>query len=98
MATPQTIAALDIFPAAVIRQICLEAGADEVGLVEVDRPELAQERQGILHVYPSTQTIISLSRALNRENMQSPARGWPTVSFAGPKKIFSGSPAKFCAT
>ncbi len=74
MATPQTIAALDIFPAAVIRQICLEAGADEVGLVEVDRPELAQERQGILHVYPSTQTIISLSRALNRENMQSPAR------------------------
>ena len=52
----------------------LRAGADEVGLVEVGRPELAQERQGILQLYPSTQTIISLSRALNRENMQSPAR------------------------
>lgn len=73
MATPQTIAALDIFPAKVIRQICLEAGADEVGLVEIGRPELAQEGQGIFHLYPSTQTIISLSRALNRENMQSPA-------------------------
>ena len=74
MATPQTIAALDIFPAKVIRQICLEAGADEVGLVEVGRQELAQERQGILQLYPATQTIISVSRALNRENMQSPAR------------------------
>jgi epoxyqueuosine reductase QueG len=74
MAMQQAIAALDIFPAKEIRQICLEAGADEVGLVEVGRPELAQERQGILQLYPATQTIISLSRALNRENMQSPAR------------------------
>ena len=74
MATPQAITAPNIFSADLIRQICLEAGADEVGLVEIDRPELAQERQGILQVYPATQTIISLSRALNRENMQSPAR------------------------
>jgi epoxyqueuosine reductase QueG len=74
MATQRTIAPLDMFPGKAIRQICLEAGADEVGLVEIDRPELAQERQGILRVYPATQTIISLSRALNRENMQSPAR------------------------
>ncbi|MDD2902715.1 MAG: 4Fe-4S ferredoxin [Syntrophales bacterium] len=74
MATQQKKAAMDIFPAKLIRQICLEAGADEVGFVEIDRPELAQERQGILENYPATQTIISLSRALNRENVQSPAR------------------------
>ena len=74
MATPQAVTAPNRFPAEVIRQICLEAGADEVGFVEIGRPELAQERQGILHLYPVTQTIISLSRALNRENMQSPAR------------------------
>jgi epoxyqueuosine reductase QueG len=74
MAMLQTIAAGDIFPAKEIREICLEAGADTVGLVEVDRPELAQERPGILQVYPATQTIISFSRALNRENMQSAAR------------------------
>jgi epoxyqueuosine reductase QueG len=35
---------------------------------------LADERPGILQVYPATRTILSLSRALNRENMQSPAR------------------------
>lgn len=74
MATPQAITGIGMFSAAIIRQICLEAGADEVGLVEIGRPELAQESQSVLHVYPATQTIISLSRALNRENMQSPAR------------------------
>lgn len=74
MATQQKKAALDVFPAKLIRQICIEAGVDEVGFVEIDRPELAQERQGILENYPATQTIISLSRALNRENVQSPAR------------------------
>lgn len=74
MATPHAVTISDKFPAEVIRQICLEAGADEAGLVEIGRSELAQEHQGILHLYPGTQTIISLSRAMNRENMQSPAR------------------------
>jgi epoxyqueuosine reductase QueG len=81
MATQQALTAPNMFPADLIRQICREAGADEVGLVEVSRPELAQERQGILHVYPATQTIISLSRALNRENMQSPARATANGEF-----------------
>jgi len=74
MATPKAITKPKLFPAELIRQICLEAGADEVGLVEISRPELAQERQGIFHLYPGTQTIISLSQAMNWENVQSPAR------------------------
>jgi epoxyqueuosine reductase QueG len=74
MAKQQAATISNRFPAEVIRQICLEAGADEVGLVEIGRPELAPERQGILQLYPATQTIISLSRAMNRENVQSPAR------------------------
>jgi epoxyqueuosine reductase QueG len=74
MAKQQAATRSNRFPAEVIRQICLEAGADEVGLVEIGRPELAQERQSILQLYPATQTIISLSRAMNRENVQSPAR------------------------
>jgi epoxyqueuosine reductase QueG len=74
MTTQQAVTASKTFPAEVIRQICLEAGADEMGFVEIGRPELAQERQSILHLYPGTQTIISLSRGMNRENVQSPAR------------------------
>jgi epoxyqueuosine reductase QueG len=74
MATQQALTTLNNCSAEIIRQICREAGADEVGLVEVGRPALAQEREGIRHVYPATQTVISLSRAINRENMQSTAR------------------------
>ena len=74
MATQRTVTTSNSFPAEVIRQICLQAGADEVGFVEVDRPGLTQEGPGILQLYPATQTIISLSRALNRENVQSLAR------------------------
>ncbi len=74
MVTQLAVTTSNVFPAEVIRQICLDAGADEVGLLEIDRPGLAQERPGILQVYPATRTIISISRKLNRENMQSPVR------------------------
>jgi epoxyqueuosine reductase QueG len=74
MAKQRAVTISNTFPAEVIRHICLEAGADEVGFVEIGRPELAPERQGILQLYPATQTIISLSRAMNRENIQSLAR------------------------
>jgi epoxyqueuosine reductase QueG len=74
MAKQRAVTRSNAFPAEVIRQICLEAGADEVGFVEIGRPELAPERKGILQLYPATQTIISLSRAMNRENVQSLAR------------------------
>jgi epoxyqueuosine reductase QueG len=81
MAMQQTIAAVTRFSAAEVRQICLEAGADEAGFVEITREELAKERQGILHLYPLTQTIISISRALNQESMQSPARSLANGEF-----------------
>lgn len=74
MTTQQAISAPAMFPAELLRQLCLEAGADEAGFVEITREELAQERPGILHLYPLTQTVIAISRALNRESMQSPAR------------------------
>jgi hypothetical protein len=31
-----------------LRQMCLEAGADDVGFVEIDRPELGDERADIV--------------------------------------------------
>jgi len=30
-----------------LRQVCLDAGADDVGFVEIDRPALAEERPHI---------------------------------------------------
>lgn len=63
-----------IYSAAEIKKICLDAGADDVGLVDLDRDALQKEREGILHVYSLTRSIISIVVASNRENMQSPAR------------------------
>jgi epoxyqueuosine reductase QueG/putative sterol carrier protein len=57
-----------------ILKICLEAGADDAGFVEINREALSMERENILRVYPKTKSIISIIRSLNRENVQSPAR------------------------
>jgi epoxyqueuosine reductase QueG len=57
-----------------IKEICLETGADDVGLVNMDRESLDKEREGILYVYPLTRSILSIVVAHNRENLQTPAR------------------------
>ena len=63
-----------IYSSAAIKKICVDAGADDVGLVDLDRDSLSMEREGILHVYSLTRSVISIVMANNRENMQSPAR------------------------
>jgi len=62
------------YSADLIKKICLDAGADDVGLVDLDRDSLSKEREGILHVYSLTRSVISIIIANNRENIQSPAR------------------------
>jgi len=63
-----------IYSALTIKKICIDAGADDVGLVDIDRDSLCKEKEGILHVYSHTRSIISIIIANNRENIQSPAR------------------------
>lgn len=63
-----------IYSALTIKKICIDAGADDVGLVDIERDSLCKEREGILHVYSHTRSIISIIIANNRENIQSPAR------------------------
>jgi epoxyqueuosine reductase QueG len=63
-----------IYAAVAIKKMCLEAEADDVGLVDIDRESLEKEREGMLYVYPLTRSIISVIVVNNRENIQSPAR------------------------
>ena len=74
METQQAISATVRFSAEMIRQICLEAGADDAGFVDIAQEGLASEREGILRVYPATRSIIALVRVMNRENLRSPSR------------------------
>jgi epoxyqueuosine reductase QueG len=57
-----------------IKAICLQAGADDAGVVEINREAFQGEREGFLRIYPRIKSVISLVKVHNRENIQSPAR------------------------
>jgi len=54
-------------------RICLEAGADDAGFIELGREALSAEREDILRIFPGTQTIVSIVKRANRESLQSPS-------------------------
>lgn len=57
-----------------LHRICLEAGADDAGFVDIGRAALDNERPDILNAYSRTRTVVCLVARLNPENMSSPAR------------------------
>jgi epoxyqueuosine reductase QueG len=71
----------DVLDAAWLRQVCLDAGADDVGFVERERPELADQRSDIDFVFPRTETLISFVLRMNRENIRTPARSIANLEF-----------------
>src|SRR5574341_252329 len=64
-----------------LRKLCLEAGADDVGFVEIDRPEIADQREEILTLFPYTKTLVSFVCRVNREPIRSPARSVANLEF-----------------
>src|SRR5438094_164334 len=64
-----------------LRQLCLDAGADDVGFVEVDRPALAGEHPHIQRAFPRTRSLISFVLRMNRDNVRSPARSVANSEF-----------------
>lgn len=57
-----------------VKAWALECGADDVGLVELERPGLAQWRDSTLEAFPRTQTLISMVIGLNQANLSSTNR------------------------
>jgi NAD-dependent dihydropyrimidine dehydrogenase PreA subunit len=64
-----------------LRRLCIEAGADDVGFVAIDRPELDDQRSEILGLYPWTKGLISIVIRMNREPIRSPARSVANLEF-----------------
>ncbi|NKB81039.1 MAG: 4Fe-4S ferredoxin [Nitrospirales bacterium] len=62
-------------------RLCLDAGADDVGFVEINRPELDQDRPDILSTFPRTKTLISFVIRMNREPIRSSARSVANLEF-----------------
>jgi Fe-S-cluster-containing hydrogenase component 2 len=64
-----------------LRRLALDAGADDVGLVALDRPELDDQRDEILALYPWARTLVALVGRMNREPVRSPARSVANLEF-----------------
>ena len=57
-----------------LRELCLDAGADDVGFVEIDRPEIADQRADLEAALPGVRALISIVTRMNRENIRTPSR------------------------
>jgi ferredoxin len=67
--------------AAWLRQLCLDCGADDAGLVEIGRPALDNQRADILRTFPHAKTLLSFVCRMNREPIRSPARSASNLEF-----------------
>ena len=64
-----------------LREVCLECGADDVGFVSLERPELDDQREDILHAFPHARSVIVFVRRMNREPVRSPLRSLANTEF-----------------
>ena len=80
----------DALDAEWLKQQVLEAGADDVGLVEINRPELCEYREDILEIFPQTQTLVSFVRRLNPENIRCISQAVRDLEFIRTQKEADG--------
>jgi epoxyqueuosine reductase QueG/putative sterol carrier protein len=67
--------------AAWLRRLCLDAGADDVGFVSIERQELDDQRADVLRLFPWTKALISIVCRMNREPIRSLARSVSNLEF-----------------
>jgi len=67
--------------ATLIRDICLELGADDAGLVRLDRPEMAEELPYIHKAFPTARAAIALVKRMALEPVRSPSRSVANLEF-----------------
>jgi ferredoxin len=64
-----------------LKQLVFDAGADDVGFVEIGRPALDDQREDILQAFPHAKTLISFVVRMNREAIRTPARSVSNSEF-----------------
>jgi ferredoxin len=66
---------------AALRQRCLDAGADDVGFVPLDRPALADQVDDIRRALPSAKSLVAFVVRTNPDSIRSPARSVANLEF-----------------
>jgi hypothetical protein len=64
-----------------LRQLCLDAGADDAGFVPAGHPDLAGEAGHAESALPGARSYVSLAVRMNRGNVRSPARSVANQEF-----------------
>jgi hypothetical protein len=64
-----------------LREIIIDAGADDVGFVEIEREAIRDQKDDIQRAFPRTKSIISYVCRLNLPQLQSADRSLPDVEF-----------------
>lgn len=88
-----------VYLAAEIKKICMDAGADDVGLVDLDRDSLNGEREGILHVYdlvqkaaPTDHIVFLQEETVAGKTCKERRKTWPKLVLSPAKSWNSSSP------
>ena len=71
LAAPRPAATVD---GAWMRQLCRNAGAADVGLVEIDRPGLGEEAANARRIFPRVRTLVALVTMSNPDAIRSVSR------------------------
>jgi hypothetical protein len=53
-----------------LKKLAAESGADDSGLISIDDPLLADQRQDILSAFPKCKSLLSIVCRLNRNNVR----------------------------
>jgi epoxyqueuosine reductase QueG len=64
-----------------LKASCIEAGADDVGFVSIERDELDIDRPDIQEAFPWTKTLISIVCRMNRGPIRTPMRSIANTEF-----------------
>src|SRR3954454_10878463 len=71
----------ELLDAGWLKQLVLDAGADDVGFVEIGKSALDDQREDILKAFPHTKTLISFVVRMNREAIRTTARSVSNTEF-----------------
>lgn len=64
-----------------LRQACLDAGADDVGFVEIGRPAIADQRADIERALPGARMLVSFVVRMNPDDIRTPFRSVANLEF-----------------
>jgi NAD-dependent dihydropyrimidine dehydrogenase PreA subunit len=64
-----------------VRQIALDAGADDAGAAPLTHPALAEERPHVLKAMPDARTVVAIVLRMHPDNIRSPQRSVANLEF-----------------